>query len=82
MSFTPIKYTLSFTSHTGTKKERGLLEWDTAKVMKSDKKSTALWEEDASVYEIVSISKYLKSISFLKYIPIMPNFEPKVYKCN
>jgi hypothetical protein len=50
--------------------------------MKSDKKIMSTWEEDSSVYEIVSISKRLKSISILRYIPIMPNFDPELFRCN
>lgn len=67
---------------TGTKLERGLVEWDASGEVVLDDLSSSDYEEDASVYEITAISKRLKNINFLKYIPFFPNFVPDVFKCN
>jgi hypothetical protein len=59
---------------TGTKLERDLVEWDVSGEVVLDDLSSSDYEEDASVYEITAISKRLKNINFLKYIPFFPNF--------
>ncbi|XP_063443417.1 solute carrier family 23 member 1-like [Mytilus trossulus] len=65
----------------GSKLERGLAEWDTSN-QDVEEISDCDYEEDVTVYEILFISKLLKNVSWLKYIPILPNFDPNVYKCS
>lgn len=72
----------SLTNITGSKLERGLAEWDTSSAVEIEEDNEVEYEEDESVYEIVGISKYLKDIKWLKYIPILPNFDPSVLDCN
>ena len=64
----------------GTRLERGLEEWDASSNTVLDDLPESEYEEDATVYEITAISKRLKNIGFLKYIPVFPNFDPNVYK--
>ena len=60
---------------TGSKEERGLLSW--RKNLLEESHSTS--KRDLKIYEFPYITKYMRRVKCLSYVPILPTFDKEIH---